>query len=383
MYDNLGVRGVSGSDQFNGRVLVMIDGYRLNETIYDSGAIGNEFPLDVDLIERVEVVRGPASSIYGSNAFFGVINVITKKGADFKGGEVAAAYGEFDNYKGRFSYGGKLHSGLEYLVSGSGMKNDGADLYFPEYGTPETNFGRSKNNRADSQQAFVKLGYGDFSLIGGWGRRDEGIAGGPFGTNFNDARMDYQDIHTFVQGQYQQSIVDHLELTARAWYGNYAFYGSHPYGDVLNVDTSYANWSGLELRLLSTQLDRQHITAGIEIQKNWLQRQDNFDEAPYQSYLRDRRNSLRIGLYLQDDIAISERLNLSLGVRFDDFSLVSESMYSPKAEISWRALDDTTFKLLYGESFRAPMPGVSFMPTCRFLTTMARCIRKASWRRPA
>src|SRR5207249_975719 len=77
------------------------------EPIYDSAFLGYDFPLDVDLIERVEVIRGPGSSLYGNNAFFGIINVVTRSGREIggQGIEAAASYGRFDSYSGRFSYG--------------------------------------------------------------------------------------------------------------------------------------------------------------------------------------------------------------------------------------------------------------------------------------
>ena len=78
-YDYLGVRGFGRTGDYNSRVLLMVDGHRINDNVYDSAAIGTEFILDVDLIDRVEIVRGPASALYGSNAFFGVINVITRQ----------------------------------------------------------------------------------------------------------------------------------------------------------------------------------------------------------------------------------------------------------------------------------------------------------------
>jgi iron complex outermembrane receptor protein len=69
----------------------------MNNSLSDSAYLGTEFILDVDLIERVEIIRGPGSSLYGNNAFFGVINVITRTGAKFPGhgvevsGEAAAS----------------------------------------------------------------------------------------------------------------------------------------------------------------------------------------------------------------------------------------------------------------------------------------------------
>src|SRR6266699_2834590 len=74
-----GVRGVNRPETYNSRVLLLIDGLRTNNNVYEQAMLGTEFPLDVDLIERVEIVRGPSSSLYGTSAFFAVINVITRK----------------------------------------------------------------------------------------------------------------------------------------------------------------------------------------------------------------------------------------------------------------------------------------------------------------
>jgi outer membrane receptor for ferrienterochelin and colicins len=78
-YHYLGMRGFSRPGDYNTRFLLLVDGHRVNDNIYNTAFIGTEFPIDVDLIDRVEVIRGPSSSIYGTNAFMGVINVITRK----------------------------------------------------------------------------------------------------------------------------------------------------------------------------------------------------------------------------------------------------------------------------------------------------------------
>src|SRR6185436_13609357 len=74
-YSYLGIRGFGRPSDYNSRVLVLVDGHRMNDNIYDSVLIGTEGVVDVDLINRVEVIRGPSSSIYGDNAFFGVVNI--------------------------------------------------------------------------------------------------------------------------------------------------------------------------------------------------------------------------------------------------------------------------------------------------------------------
>jgi iron complex outermembrane receptor protein len=76
-YQYTGIRGLLPPGDYNTRILLVVDGHRINNSIYDEAPVGSEFPIDIDLVERVEVVRGPASSLYGSNAFFGIINIIT------------------------------------------------------------------------------------------------------------------------------------------------------------------------------------------------------------------------------------------------------------------------------------------------------------------
>ena len=79
-YNFTGLRGVNRPGDFGGRVLINIDGHRLNEPVYDSAFTDTEFLLDLDLVDRVEIIRGPGSSLYGNNAFFTVINVVTRRG---------------------------------------------------------------------------------------------------------------------------------------------------------------------------------------------------------------------------------------------------------------------------------------------------------------
>jgi outer membrane receptor for ferrienterochelin and colicins len=112
-YDYVGIRGFSRPGDYNTRVLLLIDGIRINDAVYDQAGVGNDFPLDVDLIERVEIIRGPSQSLYGSNAFFGVINVVTKGGRALGGAELSGEGGSLATYKGRASYGRKFSNGAE------------------------------------------------------------------------------------------------------------------------------------------------------------------------------------------------------------------------------------------------------------------------------
>jgi iron complex outermembrane receptor protein len=172
-YNYVGLRGFSLPGDYNTRVLVLLNGHRLNENIYDSTGFGTDGIIDVDLIERVEIIRGPGSSLYGSNAFLGVINIISKRGRNYKGPEVSAAAGSYETYKSRGTYGDRYSNGVELLLSGTYASSQGKDQrYYKEYDSPDTNNGDAE--RADGDQnhsLFAAVQYGDFALEGAYSKR--------------------------------------------------------------------------------------------------------------------------------------------------------------------------------------------------------------------
>jgi outer membrane receptor protein involved in Fe transport len=352
-YENVGIRGFDQSADYHGRMLVMIDGIRVNDAIYDSGFVGSELPLDIDLLEQIEVVRGPGSSMYGSNAFLAVVNLITRKGKDYQGGELAGAWSSFDTYKGRFSYGRKHDNGLEYLVSATGLSSEGPALKFPEQASDNNPSGLTKTNDEHGRQVFAKAHWGDFSFEGGYGNRNKGAPGGIYGSNFDDRGNTYQDNEAFVNLQYEKALTPKLNLTARAFYGDYDYTGLFQYGSATDNSLAHAWWTGFETRLLSTHFDRHTLIAGLEVQENWLQNQLDFYTNPYALSSQDRRDSHRIGVYLQDDIAVTEQLKLSLGARMDDYSLVNNILFSPRVGLIYQLFPETALRLQYGQAFRA------------------------------
>ena len=124
-YHALGVRGFNRPGDFNMRTLVLINGVRVNDPIFNQGRIGTDFSLDLDLIERIEVVRGPSSSLYGSSAFFAVINIVTREAKDVAPAEVAASAGSYNAFSGRLSLARVFGEKGSMLVSGSLLNSGG------------------------------------------------------------------------------------------------------------------------------------------------------------------------------------------------------------------------------------------------------------------
>jgi len=149
-YSYLGVRGYGLPGDYNSRITLMVDGHRLNDDIFDAALIGTEFPIDVDLIDRVEVIRGPNSSLYIASAFLGVINVITKRGRDSQRVSVTGSVASYGTYEGSVIYGDQFKNGLEMLLSGSFYDSHGQDrLFFPQFDTPANNNGIAENADGD------------------------------------------------------------------------------------------------------------------------------------------------------------------------------------------------------------------------------------------
>lgn len=225
-YNYVGVRGFARPGDYNSRLLVMVDGYRVNDPVFDTGYIGSEFVLDVDLIERVEIVRGPSSSVYGSNAFFGVVNVITRTAQDLNGAEVSAEVGSFGTKEARASFGHRYENGLEAVVSVTGSDSNGPSLFFPEFNDPATNNGFTRGTDFDRHSSiFAKLSFSGFTLETGTSRRNNGIPTGYTGTVFNDPRNRIVDDQSFVSLGYYRATDTGMDVSGRLFYGRYEYAG--------------------------------------------------------------------------------------------------------------------------------------------------------------
>ena len=224
-YSYIGARGFNIPGDYNSRVLVLVDGHRINDSLYDSVDIGTQFPIDVDLIDRVEIVRGPTSSLYGNNAFFGVIHVITKRGRDLKGTEISGEVASFETYKSRLSYGNTFQNGLELLVSGSIYDSQGKEhLFYKEFDDPATNNGIAENADGDQYYSLLaNLLFRDFSLRGAYEYREKDIPTASFGALFNDPGSHTIDKVGYVDLQYEHSFADQLGVMARLYYDRYYF----------------------------------------------------------------------------------------------------------------------------------------------------------------
>jgi outer membrane receptor for ferrienterochelin and colicins len=360
-YSFVGVRGFGRLGDWNSRILVLIDGHRINGNILGQAFLGSEFPVDVDLIERVEIIRGPSSSLYGAQAFFAVINVITRKPPQLKGVELSFEPASFGTYAGRASYGGQ-YKGIDMLVSGTFYNSQGQTLFYPQFDSPTTNFGITRNTDYESyQHILATISFRGLTLQGLFSARDRGVPTGYFGTLFNDPRTRNVDDHQYFDLSYRHAIGEKWELAARTSYDQarlqapLAFATGMPDGST-TVDTySFrGNWWDSEVKLSRTLLDKHKITLGTEITDNLRQDQGNFTPIG-DIFTMEPATSVIWAVYGQDDFAITSKLTLSAGLRYDHYSNFGGTT-NPRLGLIYHLFHPTTLKLLYGTAFRAPEP---------------------------
>jgi iron complex outermembrane receptor protein len=362
-YAYLGARGFGLTGDYNSRILLLVDGHRLNDNVYYSSSIGRDFPLSLELIERIEIVRGPGSSLYGTNAFFAVVNVITRRGRAFNGTHVFLEAGSRQTYQGTATFGRLFNSGFEVLVSGSYLNSKGyRRLYFPEFDSPDNNGGIAQD--ADTEKnanLFANISHRDFNVQLAFKSREKHFPTAAFGTTFNDRKSQTTDTAAYVDVKFERSFRNDWDILARTFMDAYTSDGSYPYSYSdegteyleMNKDKVSGRFWGGETKLTRTFSGRHHLSVGTEWRYSFQGDQLNYDESDYYVYLDSREKTTDFGTYIQGEFAARENVLFSGGIRYDHYSTFGGTT-NPRFGLVYAPRENTTMKLLYGHAFRAP-----------------------------
>ena len=359
-YEYAGVRGFGRPGDYNTRILLMLNGQRLNDNVYDAAAIGYEFSVDVNTIERVEIVRGPGSSLYGTSAFFAVVNIITKTGRQLKGLRADLELGSFGSARPSISYGDSFQNGVELYLNGSFLDSDGDDLYFSEFDDPSTNNGFAVNTNYEQASNYIAtVRWHDVSFQGAFQSREKGVPTGSYETQFNDPRNRTIDSAYYLRLGFEHTFDNSVTLDSQVDYGSYEFDGRYVYdwadpGDppdlVVNYDYGLATWWGAGVQLAAHAGKRNHVVGGADYRGSIDQLQQNYD---LDVYLDDSRSNNNWGLFIQDELKIHPRVTANLGARHDHYDTFGGTT-NPRLALIYGFVDRASLKFLYGTAFRAP-----------------------------
>jgi iron complex outermembrane receptor protein len=353
-YTYVGVRGFSRPSDYNSRTLLLVDGHRINENIFGSAYIGTEQILDMELIDRIEIIRGPGSSLYGTGGFFAVVNVITRRAGAMTGGQVSALQGSYRSRAARAAWSRVFGGAAEVTVSASGFKSAGQDFNFPDLDDMNTPADEGRVIGVDDddfRRGFARLRLRNFTLTGAYNWRQKALAAAPYLVIPGSDRNTTADARAYFDLRYERQAGSRVSLLARATYDNYWYTGVYDYGaDYRERYTSY--WLGGELQGSFKPSERQILTVGAERRDHPKQARRVVDySGPFRSYTRLEADDF--ALYVQDEIRLGAAATVHAGIRYDHYSSFGGST-NPRIALLYHPSSRTVLKAVYGEAFRAP-----------------------------
>lgn len=315
------------------QVLVMIDGRSVNSL---SLGTANLTEIPIDNIEKIEIVRGPVSALYGANALGGVVNVITRQAGEGKPiTELYASYGDFNTQLYRANFGVKKEKFDTFLTANKKLSN-----------------GWRENSDYDSDNFMIRTGYdtekiGKFIFNAGYYEDNLGSPGAKYAgmeltdASSPDARQDDEKIYTNLE--YQNGFKDLIDLKIKL-YGN---------NDKQNYSNSGIGWAVKDFR--------RSITKGVEMQLNTVYdaimgidiHQDEFRQED--KIVREDKINKKIlnqAIFAEKQFSF-KLLKAILGLRYDHHSTYGGQL-NPQFSVIYWPTKSVRFSSNIGRAFRAP-----------------------------
>lgn len=359
-YPSLGFRGFSQPQDYGNRVLALTDGHVMNDDLLGSSYVGYDARSDLMDVERIEVVRGPGSALYGTNAFFGVINVVTRDADTLLRPHASIATDGFRMGRLRVGGGTRFNREAGFWASASGVLAQGDDLSMPELTDAADGVVRGADGFY-AATASARAWYGDFTLQGSWHRRRKSVPTGAFETIVGDPRTQAQDSRGFVELRWEPQLTEEVSLSARVFLDYYEYEGDFAYdpAGAMNPETGVVRdrwlgyWTGGEARLLLRPWEWLRVTAGFEARGSIVAELTSESDVDGR-YLDEEPRFFVLGGYVVAEVKPLDLLTLNVGGRYDFVSTFADGAFSPRAAVIVRPWDTGIVKLIGGSAFRAP-----------------------------
>jgi outer membrane receptor protein involved in Fe transport len=353
---NITSRGATGT--LSTTQLALIDGRSVYLDFF--GFVGWDFlPINFAEIKQVEVIRGPASAVWGANAMTGVVNIITKSPREMQGTSLTMGFGTFNrDVQGQTASpgnGGTFYTNLthaqaindrwSYKISAAFF---GSDPFARPVGTINNSFNTPYPSFANSGTEQPKVdGRVDYDFADGMSKLV--VAGGYAGTSgiihtgIGPFQIEQGTNSTYVKGTYTrnalraQFFVNTLDGTAPALLS--VGVDGKPIQFLFNTQTY-----DFDLSNVSTLGTRHVLSYGGNVRHNAF----DLSIAP----LGSSRNEQ--GVYVQDEWFLSQRFRWQLGVRMDHFDVLKDVVFSPRTTFMFKPQESQTIRASYNKAYRAP-----------------------------
>jgi outer membrane receptor protein involved in Fe transport len=398
-YTDIGVRGFSRPGTYGNRILILVDGHPANDNYIWSSYVGFDGRVDIDDVERIEIIRGPGSVLYGTSAFFGVINLVTRS-RDMPTHAEAKVDTVLGAARGRVTGYWRVGKDAGAWMSVAAAHGPGRDYHFEEMRTgskvPGNNLGYNScqpggapysangvdyyglpctgdSHGVDSFNAFTVNGrawWKSLTLQWFFTTRKKFLPAGEYATTFNDPNNNFTDTRGFLVARFEPTLAKHTQLFLRAHLDMYNFddYLAYPapgvnpdsYGP--EVDVYRGRWGGFEARVQYSGDKLRLMGGGTFIYHFQTFQASDTTVAPLlfdDSGNPGRNDPFAVGAgFANVDIVPAKELKISAGARVDYYESIKNpqflDIFNPRLAVIVKPTKKDTVKLLAGKAFRAP-----------------------------
>ncbi len=344
----------------NNLILLLIDGVQINEL--NSGGFYGGFQYNLSNVERIEIIAGPASVVYGTNAVTGIINIITKSTL-INQFEINASAGTFNTINADFNYSyTNENKDFGIRVAAMAKHTDKTDLK-GEAG--DNNWTDLMDNFEKDYSVDLKVNWKNLTFGTNYIKKQSSMA-----TNEKSVGTDYVDFGTlwniqFINNylRYNNKFSDDLELNSTLYNRNATVLDNSIY---YIFDTAQVgcyrpnNLTGIENIVHYNVTDFLSVVGGLTFEYEQLAKNFSYSysnsmyEKPEAPSSPEMENNYLTSIFIEPKINISNSFYLSSGIRYDNSS-VYDQVLTPSAGISYN-YSNQRIRLSYSEAFRAPKP---------------------------
>jgi iron complex outermembrane receptor protein len=364
----IGIRGVK-DPRCTSKLLIMVDGIPYNQILYGY-SFYTGYDINIDAIERIEIIRGPGSALYGRNAFSGLINIITKSGANGEKLMLKGKAGAFGTYSASGNFGIKKEK-LNASVTIGKIQTDGTNDKFDDgYGGQGLWSIYHENSTINA-----KINAGKFTLCGSFYDLNSGgyvdvlqinERRWYYSVNYEDSISSKMGIFLKFTGHYinHDEIYQQLKPNYDLVYPLGIYYQpkakEYSYSFESYVKYAISNKNNLligiqpELYGVKDVLIYTNYNFGIDEAISGIGK-DNLVIYPPGWLANNEHKFSNVALFFQDIWNPTANLSLTIGGRYDFDSEIG-GVFNPRVGFYWELFKDFSIKLLYGQAYRAPSP---------------------------